>query len=576
MILAVILAIIFSALWAGSYMSTYLSQKVSFDKPFDMAKSGKVLLSLVDAVAELSDADSVSRRARACRDFLAIPIHKGSDSAVCLLNEITSPPTGDDWCEFYANVQLSAFFKKSTQFDLGIDTRKAAETLFLKSEDLCRETNTLLRDRSNCNYSVRATLLFEMSRKITSILGDAPSFDNMSSAFGPGANVGCSKSTNTRHKLSAEMSTTVECIASFGRIHCNPQTWPGFYEPRLSRGSRFTTVPKTAIIDRGINIEPIFNSFVQKSLGSIIRKRLKAAGVDLNDQTRNQRMAMRGSRTGDLATIDLSMASDLIAYNLVLDLLPIEWFNMLDACRSPEVQMPDGTWIELEKFSSMGNGATFELESLIFYSLLLVIADRNGVPRTDLSVYGDDIICPVSMFDEVMSSLALLGFIPNMDKSFGTGLFRESCGKDFFGGIEVRPVFLKEELSLKELYRLHNFFYRQGYVPSIPLTLVKFMRKHEQTYGPDGCGDGHLVTTHLHVQRDKRGWEPFVLYHSYVSDPKVNRQPLRGDYGAFILGNENGVCSRQRISDTMYQERARLTRFRKKSFKTPVAYLKSS
>jgi hypothetical protein len=40
--------------------------------------------------------------------------------------------------------------------------------------------------------------------------------------------------------------------------------------------------------------------------------------------------------------------------------------------------------------------------------------------------------------------LRFLGFTPNPDKSYHTGLFRESCGSDCYDGIDITPFYLRE------------------------------------------------------------------------------------------------------------------------------------
>jgi hypothetical protein len=76
-------------------------------------------------------------------------------------------------------------------------------------------------------------------------------------------------------------------------------------------GSVMFTVPKTAEIDRVACKEPEINMFLQREVGSFIRRRLLKVGVNLNDQTVNQRLARDALHEG-LATIDLSAASDSI------------------------------------------------------------------------------------------------------------------------------------------------------------------------------------------------------------------------------------------------------------------------
>jgi hypothetical protein len=131
-------------------------------------------------------------------------------------------------------------------------------------------------------------------------------------------------------------------------------------------GNRIITVAKNYKTNRTIAVEPCMNMYVQKGIGGLMRRRLKRAGFDLNDQTRNQRLALIGSFSGTLATIDMSMASDTVSYELVRLLAPSDWFEALEQCRSPVGVLPDGTRIWYHKFSSMGNGYTFELETAIF------------------------------------------------------------------------------------------------------------------------------------------------------------------------------------------------------------------
>jgi hypothetical protein len=145
----------------------------------------------------------------------------------------------------------------------------------------------------------------------------------------------------------------------------------------------------------------------------------------------------------------MSMASDTLSIELVRQLLPEEWFNLLDNLRSLRGVMGDDE-VPYAKFSSMGNGFTFQLESMIFYALTLAVAKHLGFPLRDtdercsnIAVYGDDIIVPAGMALVLVDVLAFTGFKLNDDKSFLFGPFRESCGTDWFEGRDVRPLFLK-------------------------------------------------------------------------------------------------------------------------------------
>jgi len=106
-----------------------------------------------------------------------------------------------------------------------------------------------------------------------------------------------------------------------------------------------------------------------------------------------------------------------------------------------------GKWYHLEKFSSMGNGFTFELETLIFSAAVSAVYEMKGLVCTfgvDASVYGDDIIVRTEAAADVIAALKYIGFTTNSDKTFLNGYFRESCGGDYFNGVPVRGYYMKE------------------------------------------------------------------------------------------------------------------------------------
>lgn len=225
----------------------------------------------------------------------------------------------------------------------------------------------------------------------------------------------------------------------------------------LREASTLFTVPKNSVIDRVACKEPEINMLMQRSIGSHIRRRLRFVGIDLNDQSINQRLAASGVRDG-LATIDLSSASDSISRQLVEMLLPFEWFSLLDDLRVKFTIMKNGHVRHLSMFSSMGNGFTFELESLIFYAITRAVCKMNKV-HGRVSVYGDDIIAPCVIVPRLIRVLHLCGFKTNKSKTFWTGDFRESCGKHYYRGFDVSPFFVRRKVStLPDLINLLNKF----------------------------------------------------------------------------------------------------------------------
>lgn len=367
----------------------------------------------------------------------------------------------DDFSAFAEDYCCQSLLRKYPLFPLGIDTEKVALEKFLESEASCFQVNlTKVRPYvvSSTETTVESYIMCARS-KIRRLLGD---FDWNEAADRFGFSGGAStrlkrKSGAPFYKFQGKPDVTRNCallavcaiqsvplwkdhmVSSFGE---SPFDWVNIVE-----GSKVTTVAKTAKTDRCIAIEPDMNMYVQKGIGSVIRSRLKQVGINLNDQTLNQKLAKIGSSTGSLVTIDLASASDSIALELVRLLLPSDWFEALCLCRSEVGILPGGIKHTFEKISSMGNGYTFELESLIFWALSQSVLDLNEVSDRRLGVYGDDIVIHNSAAGDLIDLLAYCGFKTNVDKTFLSGPFRESCGKHYFLGRDVTPFYVKAPLD---------------------------------------------------------------------------------------------------------------------------------
>ena len=356
--------------------------------------------------------------------------------------------------------------------------RETAKIRFFQAESMCREANLRIKHSpptGNVNRVIHGTI-----RRIASCLGSFRPNEMLDSArFGPGSTLCVTgKATTEYFKYKASSPTVSSRAFPFAEalINHDPK-WRAFlsgihpldvggrynlvsdqFAPELSLTdyNKVTFVPKNAKTERSIAIEPYFNIFFQLGVGQMLRNRLKRCfAVDLNDQTRNQVLAKVASQTSEIATVDFSMASDTIATEVVRLLLPPEWFSILDRLRSTDYLL-DGAIQRYHKFSSMGNGFTFELETLIFHSLALSCAEELGVSYDFISTYGDDVIIPTSCFQLFTEVTEYLGFKVNDIKSFSTGLFRESCGKDYLKGVDVRPLFCRELDCVKHVVSLAN------------------------------------------------------------------------------------------------------------------------
>jgi hypothetical protein len=209
-------------------------------------------------------------------------------------------------------------------------------------------------------------------------------------------------------------------------------------------------------------------------------------------------------------------------------------------------------------FSAMGNGYTFELESAIFYALTASAVEYkrlqvpshaaevnvwtgNAYPQT-VSVYGDDIIAPSDCFDLLKEVYSFCGFEMNTKKSFGSGVFRESCGRDYFKGTLVRPIFLKERLDnarsvTKAANALRRYASNCGYhhgcdarfeplYRELTSRLPKFFRDLKI---PEGYGDGGLISNFDEATPSLagRGWNLFKV--RMLADFPVKGDCLQGD-----------------------------------------------
>lgn len=358
--------------------------------------------------------------------------------------------------KFFRDYQAVELLRKCDGLPTSIDTKAVALQGFYEAEAKCFETNLRL-DRLIRNYGLTPgefrilPIVDRIQKLIKRVLGPLP--DDIDFRFGPGATFESKGHPYAATLTVADKMSMLPCCTSSARfvltMLAERTAWfralvedMGHCSPVVTEGNRFTTVPKDATKDRGICIEPGGNVFLQLGVGRFIRRRLKLFGIDLTTgQDLHCALAQSGSLSGEIATIDLSSASDTVAIKLVKLLLPEEWFELLFSLRA-EKTLVDGKWFYLEKFSSMGNGFTFELETLIFGAIAAVVSGgRLGI---DVFAYGDDLIVPSASGSEVVHALRYFGMIPNERKTFLSGPFRESCGGDFFDGRGVTPYRVKE------------------------------------------------------------------------------------------------------------------------------------
>jgi len=429
---------------------------------------------------------------------------------------------------------------------------------FMETEETCRSINEAFAN----NLSGHALAgyereLFIARRKIAEILGDCPEIKDLNVKFGPGASTVVKIKTTARHKLNAPIVCSRESVNSVKELM---ETLPYYaYAHRgvtLISAGYLSAVAKSAVALRTILIEPHLNTAVQKGIGDKIRDCLSFWGIDLRNQEINRNKARQASIDGLDATVDLKSASDTIACLLVSNLFPLPWVELMSSWRTGSIWLPDakkGQKVHLlEKFSSMGNGFTFELESLIFYALTYAVCVSNGISTHSISVYGDDIICPVEAIEPLNNLFAACGFSINLKKSYASGHFRESCGGDFFFGQNVRPFYVRDRLSNGSLVAFHNYLdnlieksndellnhnwrdCQYTWVQDIKSVIRKLQRvclrslTMKVPYGPHGYGDGHLTDSIIWDLLSSSGAfnhrKDEVVSYSFYTYQKVDRE----------------------------------------------------
>ncbi len=478
-------------------------------------------------------------------------------------------------CSFADDYLVSEIMGKSPDLNSGIDRKAAAYDSFRQAEADCHDTNQRIMRWYKSDDPNLATVK-RMRKVIARILGDL-SHEKLRSVvdncgFGPGATSAVKGADVLLSKKYASELHATPRLRPYLHTLMGVQwgTYPGT-DLLVNDESRTTTVPKNAKTDRIIAIEPHMNIFVQKGIGALIRKRLGYFGVDLNTQSWNQYLASK-AQAWHLATIDLKGASDSVSHRLVRYLLPWKWFELLQLARTDNT-VCDGRRVPLEKFSSMGNGYTFELESLIFFAATVAVGSD---PRLT-AVYGDDIIVEKVKAEELINLLKLIGFKVNEKKTFLEGNFYESCGTDWYEGNDVRPPFLKGDYVDRTQCNLYipnvlrRYAHRRGDSHYCDVRFKKawwsayrrLTPLERRTAIPDGSGDDGLTrnwdeaSPFLWWSGDHQCWQgrviPLMPVRSTRSDTNgmylaaLHKGPMRSDkVGEYPYENGRGQVLRSK------------------------------
>jgi hypothetical protein len=223
------------------------------------------------------------------------------------------------------------------------------------------------------------------------------------------------------------------------------------------------TVPKSWGIERPITPLTLLMLLYSFGIGGLATERLREYGLDIRTlQNRHRKLVKYFSRSRSHATVDLQHASESCIAEICNAVLPRSWYVALKKATTHRLLInEDDEQIETYTASilPMGNGATFPLETLIFYVIVEAVRQLSGT-QGFCSAYGDDLIYPSSMHHIICHVFDRIGFKINKQKSYVKMHFRESCGADYFTGTDVRPFYLPGQHQLLSRSKYLSYIYK--------------------------------------------------------------------------------------------------------------------
>lgn len=278
--------------------------------------------------------------------------------------------------------------------------------------------------------------------------------------------------------------------------------------------SRLICVPKTAKGPRLIAAEPTAHQWCQQILLRFLfdqcRRHFGVHFIDFKDQQKSGDMVLRASLESDLATVDLSDASDRLTCWTVERIVRTNpsLLKALHAARTRYIrdEISDiPSFLSLRKFASQGTATTFPIMSLVMLCIALgstlsntdrVTWSRIKELRTKVRVFGDDIIIPRHGYGRLVRAMELLQLKVNLAKSYVHGHFRESCGTDGYMGYNVTPckprtLVADSPASCQAVVDTSNNLFNKGlwYASRTADDLLPFsVRKYLRIVGPNEAG----------------------------------------------------------------------------------------
>lgn len=357
-----------------------------------------------------------------------------------------------DGLRFKRHYQLAELFKKYT-FEKDVYT--PADVLAMSVKKFMDNQERLASFSPNLDPLVKE-IVFRAKGWIDRLLGDYDLEEHLEACYWPKkASVGVPQRKATlENRWKTDITGSAYHIDWFKRCYL-----PWFNQPRAFTESlnvreigylSAVLVDKTFKSKRMIVPNSSIGGLYSNGLGAVMTNRLRSGGYDLRVlPERHKLYARKASIDGQTATVDQTMASDNITTWLVQLCYPMRWARVLLNGRIGWLQV-ENELIDSPTMSTMGIGFTFPLQMVLFLGLTHACRDYHeelyGKIATDrtISCFGDDLICPVVLKNMVEHVFLSLGLLFNADKSYWQGPFRESCGGDYFHGLDVRPAYVPQ------------------------------------------------------------------------------------------------------------------------------------
>lgn len=381
-----------------------------------------------------------------------------------VLAQFLSGPTAGDFTTLY---QFFSFLTHLTLVDIDIDM----EPEYVELEE---SLHNIVYDRA-------------MLEELNSIMRDwfqdfRFSPDTFRPYHGPGATAECNRMAGSLVKyqtlgsdqlldyfVSKHVGASVQSFYPSHEALC-VRPFPGSAQGNFERVSTLVVVPKSLKTKRTISTEPSTLIFFQEGakdevVNYIHRHPFLGRHINFELQELNGELALVGSDHGEVATVDLSSASDRVTQTLVKSVFRgTPFYSALVSLRSHSVKLPSGRVLRLEKYAPMGSALCFPVQTLIFSAIVEYTVRRTrtkwGENCPVWRVYGDDIIVEEPCYWDLIHNLKACGFKVNTAKSYSMPYrFRESCGYEGYDGVEVSPM------RISRRYKSVEGLFTSGHAP---------------------------------------------------------------------------------------------------------------